>query len=329
MAETTIGDLPAAAGIDGTNDYLIIQTNSPSATNKINRTTFLGVAAQPVDISTSQTLTNKVIGNTNTITVKDSLFTLQDNLDTTKQAQFQLSGITTATTRTYTLPNASVTLASLTGTETLTNKTITSPAITGGTIDNSTITVDSISGHTTSTIVTVGGVQLNNGTIGTSSAVTAASIATSAVTPEKLLSGAGTGWAWQAFTPSFTNVTVGNGTVIAKYVQIGKTIIGRVGFVLGSSSSVSGSVSFTLPSPANTDYANNYPIGQLYIEDTGVTGYMGYIQAVGSPTVIASLFAMNASATYVTVSGSPVNATTPFTFAAGDNFKGEFYYEIA
>lgn len=326
---STFTDLPTAAGIDPVNDWLGIDTASPSATNRINRNILLNLASQPLGLTDIQSPTNKTFNNTNALTIKTGSFTIQDTSDTTKQGVFSISGNTTSTTRTYTLPNASVTLASLTGTETFTNKTITSPAISGGTIDNTTITVDSIAGHTSSTIVTVAGVQLNNGVVGTASAVNANSIAASAVTPEKLLTGAGTGWAWQTFSPAFTNITVGNGTVIAKYVQIGKAIFGRVGFVLGSSSSVSGSVSFTLPVAANTDYANNYPIGQLYIEDTGVTGYMGYIQAVGSPAVIASLFAMNASATYVTTSGSPVNATTPFTFASGDNFKGEFYYEIA
>lgn len=45
------------------------------------------------------------ITNTGTVTVLDSNFTLQDNVDPTKQAQFQLSGISSAATRTYTLPN--------------------------------------------------------------------------------------------------------------------------------------------------------------------------------------------------------------------------------
>ena len=56
--------------------------------------------------------------------VTDSLFTLIDDIDPTKKAAFQLSGLTTGTTRTYTLPNVSDTLAVLgaqtfTGTQTI------------------------------------------------------------------------------------------------------------------------------------------------------------------------------------------------------------------
>lgn len=77
-----------------------------------------------VGTDTTQTLTNKTLDNTNTITLKDTLFTLQDDGDTTKQFKLQLSGITTSTTRTLTVPDASDTIVVLAATQTLTNKTI-------------------------------------------------------------------------------------------------------------------------------------------------------------------------------------------------------------
>ena len=61
----------------------------------------------------TQSLQNKTLDITNTVTLSDALFTLQDDADTTKQAVFQLSGITTATTRTYTLPNLTGSLATI------------------------------------------------------------------------------------------------------------------------------------------------------------------------------------------------------------------------
>lgn len=58
--------------------------------------------------------------------IKDSDVTIQDNSDATKQLQFELSSITTGTTRILTVPNASTTIVGTDATQTLTNKTITS-----------------------------------------------------------------------------------------------------------------------------------------------------------------------------------------------------------
>jgi len=178
--------LPVAVSIDGSNDYIPIYTASATATQAINRTTFLGVTGQPADLTSSQTFQNKTIDNTNTFSIKDSLFTLVDNSDTTKQAQFQLSGITTGTTRTYTLPDASSTLADIATAQTLTNKTLTSPVINTPTISNATITQDSVSGYTASTTGTVYGISVTSGNI--SSALTLGS--TLAVTGATTLTGA-------------------------------------------------------------------------------------------------------------------------------------------
>jgi len=59
----------------------------------------------------------------------DNKFRIIDNLDNTKRAAFQVSGLTTATERTYTLPDASDTLVGLATADTFTNKTLTSPTI--------------------------------------------------------------------------------------------------------------------------------------------------------------------------------------------------------
>ena len=56
--------------------------------------------------------------------VSDAIFSLVNDTDPTKRAVFSLSGITTTTTRTFTLPNTSSELAILAGTQTFTgNKT--------------------------------------------------------------------------------------------------------------------------------------------------------------------------------------------------------------
>jgi hypothetical protein len=57
-------------------------------------------------------------------TTNDNAFSIRDQADTTKIAQFEASSITTATTRTYTLPDANTTIVGTDATQTLTNKTL-------------------------------------------------------------------------------------------------------------------------------------------------------------------------------------------------------------
>lgn len=163
MATKTINQLPTASTIDGSADILPIYTASSQATQGISRNTYLGITGSPVGTSDSQSLTNKTIGNTNSITVKDGSLTLQNTSDTTKQAVFSLSGITTGTTRTYTLPNATDTLVGLAASQTLTNKTLTSPTINTPTISNATITADTVAGFSTSNNGTIYGMSVTGG----------------------------------------------------------------------------------------------------------------------------------------------------------------------
>lgn len=265
MAEKVISDYTAAATIDALADYLLIENGALSAYRKINRNVLLGITGSPVGTSDSQTLSNKVLTSP---TISGP------TLSGTVSGTYTLGG-------TPTFPAAVVTL---TGSQTLTNKTITAPAITNGTIDNTTITVDAISGHTTPTIVSVGGVSLNNGTIGTASAVTSAAIADGAVIPNKLTTGSGSGWSWQVFSPSWTNFTPGNGTITALYTQTGKKINVFMAILFGTTTVVSGDVSFVPPVPASAVYTS-----------VGINVVTGYGQMVAGSTFAPCLPFFNIS----------------------------------
>lgn len=129
-----------------------------------------------VGTAVTQTLSNKTLDNSNVITVQDSNLTLQDNLDNTKQAQFQLSGLTTATTRTFTLPDVNTTLVGTSGAQTLSNKTLDNTTVL--TIQDSNLTMQDngdntkqlqfqLSGLTTATTRTLTAPDANTVIVGT------------------------------------------------------------------------------------------------------------------------------------------------------------------
>ena len=69
------------------------------------------------------------------IDVSDAVFSLVNDVDPTKRALFSLSGISTGTTRTFTLPNTSSELAILAGTQTFSgNKTFSGTLTASGTV---------------------------------------------------------------------------------------------------------------------------------------------------------------------------------------------------
>lgn len=323
MATKTIAGYTAASTIDPVNDLLLIEQAVGPVYKSISRNTLLGVTGTPADLSTAQAFTNKTIGNTNNATLKDGSLTLQNTSDVTKQGLFSLANVTTGNTRTYTLPNASVTLASLTGTETLTNKTLTAPAITGGSIDNSTITVDSISGHTTSTIVTVGGVQMNNGVVATANSISNnGAIAAGAVIPSSLVSGNGSSWTGTSFTPSWTNLTVGNGTNLGWYKQIGKMVFVYSKFIMGSTSAVGTTPFYTLPVAPSANYQTSggatFQIGVCNMFVAGTSFAAAAVTDSASTTGVNFLTGVNLAG---------VTATAPATWATGNFLFASMFYE--
>lgn len=74
----------------------------------------LGIAvggAKVIDVAAAGVSITGTLAVSGAVAFKDTLFTLQDDGDTSKQLAFQLSGLTTATTRTLTLQDVSGTIA--------------------------------------------------------------------------------------------------------------------------------------------------------------------------------------------------------------------------
>lgn len=141
--------------------------------------------------------------------------------------------------------------------------------------------------------------------------------------------GFGSGDVWTPWTPTYTQLTVGNGIHASAYQKIGKIVICRIGFTFGSSSSMGTNASFTLPVQASSAYKFSSYAGALYMEDNGVAGYAGFIQLQSQTT--AGLTYGNAGGTYLGNGGVSTNAPsmTGSAWANGDYFSGNFTYQAA
>jgi len=137
----------------------------------------------------------------------------------------------------------------------------------------------------------------------------------------------GGGGTWAAWTPTLTNLTLGNGTVTARYVQSGKTVDFYVKIVLGSTSSVGTEPRVTWPvTPANTTAAQNALINYVY-EDSGLSRYYGASDPITNSTTEFRFCVQNASATYVY--STQITSSIPISWGTGDTFYAMGTYEAA
>lgn len=125
-----------------------------------------------------------------------------------------------------------------------------------------------------------------------------------------------------SFTPTWTNLTVGNGTNTASYVQVGKivTLVGKI--VFGTTTSITGHPQFTLPITAKD--TSGIP-GLVEYADLGVAGWFGHMFFPSTTTV--NFWTINVASTYP--SWASVSSTVPFTFGSGDFFMYRLTYEVA
>jgi hypothetical protein len=136
------------------------------------------------------------------------------------------------------------------------------------------------------------------------------------------------GGPWASWSPTWTNLTVGNGTVTGKFAKIGKIISCRLAIVFGSTTSVSGDIIFSLPvtRATNAGTASLTPQGQARAFDTSATS-VALGDVLNLTTTTSAIRFQSASGSFVVQAlGS---STVPFTWATGDEIAAQFCYEAA
>lgn len=139
------------------------------------------------------------------------------------------------------------------------------------------------------------------------------------------------GGAWTSFTPTWTNITVGNGTQSHAYVAAGKLHIVRMEFILGSTSAMAAaSPEFTLPNGVSMKAAYDplaYLGGAVYEDVSAAASYLGYVSPGASSNSVARLLLWRSDGTYPSV--DTVVTTRPMTWATGDKIHATFIFEAA
>lgn len=126
--------------------------------------------------------------------------------------------------------------------------------------------------------------------------------------------------AWSDFTPVWTDLTVGNGTQVAKFTRIGNTVNFYLILSFGSTTSISGAPILTLP-VSGMPALNDVPIGTCRYYDNGTAVYYGRLNYNGIlvfDSVSGSLIGQNT-----------VSSSSPFTWTTSDYIWLSGTYECA
>ena len=123
------------------------------------------------------------------------------------------------------------------------------------------------------------------------------------------------------FTPAFANLTVGDGSVFGRYTKIGRIVHLTLGFVFGSTSSISGTIGNItgLPFTSANISSNAYPLIVGSVFKTGV-GWFDIVSHVSNSNTLWI--------STTTFAAAGISATVPTTFASGTTLTLAVTYEV-
>ena len=134
---------------------------------------------------------------------------------------------------------------------------------------------------------------------------------------------------YTAYTPTFFNLTVGNGVIESAYCRVNNWVHYYGTIALGTTSSVTGSVVLNLPISCASVFSNQ-PAQFGFTSYRDVSAGATFYGVMNRHDAASVVFAVtNVSATYSTTQN--VNATVPFTWtpADADRMVWNLYYKAA
>lgn len=126
---------------------------------------------------------------------------------------------------------------------------------------------------------------------------------------------------WRSYTPTLENITLGDGSVLARYTRSGKTAHAAGRLLLGSQSSIASNPRISLPV---TPAFGGLIVPNVRFVDAGTSFHFGLARITGSSL---EFYAINTNSTYGAF--SVISATTPFTWAVNDEIVFNVSYEVA
>ncbi|MCG0061746.1 hypothetical protein L0F81_00330 [Streptomyces tricolor] len=130
--------------------------------------------------------------------------------------------------------------------------------------------------------------------------------------------------AWTVYAPTWTastNPSLGNGTLNGRYFKLGRLVVAEVTLFPGSTTTYgSGSWAFSLPVTSATKSTTSLVLARMF-DQSASANYPGSGQIGSNDT----------AARFIAAAGNTANvsATSPFTWAAGDECRITMVYESA
>ncbi len=131
---------------------------------------------------------------------------------------------------------------------------------------------------------------------------------------------------WTTWTPTYTNLTIGNGTVVARYVQIGDTVIAYYDLTFGSTTTIDGTdPTISKPVAALAGYGSTVPFGSARLLDSGSADHVGSVREIIGTNFNVQVDKVDGTYTVATA----ISATVPFTWTTNDKLVFIATYEVA